>query len=442
MSCGSSDLTPAMFSSMPDETEGWRNPTTFSGDFYREPDNVVRGMSLAQASLGVSGASSFKGVLGGDFYSEPDDVFRGISMRADAHAGLLRGSPGFHESLNMLPECLGKLEPGLSCKAQHQSGCVFSGVERFTEGDVPPSVPADPFFKLEVTTIHVSSSTPWDIGNNLLDFLNTKVVSSITKVSTLKFAIKADVLAESSSCALKVRTYREERERYAVEFQRRSGDSVTFNQTFQQARKFLSPHFTPVTIMPAVSRDFDHPQLKRPVVKETEGEITPLLDMAGLVDLPLLQAECAVALAQVAQDTRVAASLCTSHAFEEFKKLLQTNQTEVAYPTARMLLLLAQCPEAVPRFADEALLSLLLGKVQSKTTSALVQQQLAQVLNAAITRCAAKLSRKVSDGIMSELAKAIKDIDVVDTPTSRNLKEAQLVLQFQRADYTAASGWS
>mmetsp|Transcript_35818 Transcript_35818/g.83317 ORF Transcript_35818/g.83317 Transcript_35818/m.83317 type:complete len:442 (+) Transcript_35818:93-1418(+) len=418
---------------------GWRDPTAL-GDYYREPDNVMRGMSLSQASLDVPGRSPFKG-LGGDFFCEPDNVLKGMQIAAEARSSLLHRGPlelqeclkmpdrsrrpdeGKVPDLGMTPERLGKARS-------------LSSTERFLEGDVPPSTPSDPYFKFEATTVHMSSSQPWDIGNNLLDFLISKLVASITKVSRAKFAIKADLFVECSMCTVKVRTYKEGLDRYAVEFQRRSGDCVTFNKAFQQATKFLVPRFTPVRSVPEASRDFDS-AFARFLRTENEGDVTPLLDMAGLVDLPALQAECAAALEDMAQDPRAAAALCSDRAFEEFKKLLQNNQTEVAYPTARMLLFLAQCPEAVPRFTDQTLLSMMLDKVQSAATSALVQQQLAQVLCAAITRCAAKLSRQVADHVMSELVRAIKGLG--DGLTARNLKEAQLVLQFQRA---RASGWA
>merc|ERR1711972_957446 len=87
-----------------------------------------------------------------------------------------------------------------------------------------------------------------------------------------------------------------------------------------------------------------------------EMEISPLLDMAGIVDVPSLQAESAVALMNMAKDQAVV-PLCTPRAFQEFNKLLQSDQTDVAYPTARMLHFLAQCPAATPYFAEEVLLS-------------------------------------------------------------------------------------
>lgn len=426
----SSDLDPKLFRSMQEEIEGWRHPTTLTGDFYREPDNVYRGLSLSQASLEAPRLSPFNGLTGdfSDFYCEPDEVLKGISVSPDAQSSLLGGS-------------LDLLKKGFSSKASEcpsKASAALAGDERFTEAHCPPDTPNDPFFKLEVTTLTLSSRTPWEIGNDLLDFLKTRVVSSITKVNRHKFTVKADVFVEASMCALKARIYHGEHATYVVEFQRRSGDAVTFNRVFQQATDFMSPRFVPVKATFEANPNLDCQEMLRLPMTETKGELAPLLDMAGLLDLPTLQAECAAALAEMAQDARMASRLCTRRTFEEFKKLLQADQTDVAYPTARMLLFLAQCPEAVPCFTDRGLLSMMLDKVQSTATSALVQRQLAQALNAAITRCAVHLSQQVSDDIMSDLITAIKDIGFRDSLTARDLKEAQLTLQFQCG---GASGW-
>mmetsp|Transcript_126882 Transcript_126882/g.371014 ORF Transcript_126882/g.371014 Transcript_126882/m.371014 type:complete len:428 (+) Transcript_126882:123-1406(+) len=426
MSRGSSDLDPAMIKSMPEDTELWQQPATLTGDFYREPDNVVRGLSLPPASLEVPRLSAFKGFMDSDFYCEPDDILKGISIGAEAQAGLLRGSLDFYKGVSKASESLSKAD------------AISPGNERFTEADTPPDAPSDPFFKFEATTLRISSRTPYDIGNNILDFLDTRVVSSITKVNRRKFTVKADVFIEPSSCALKARAYREERGTYAVEFQRRSGDSVTFNRVFQQATEFLSPRFIPVKTTLEANSDINTQELYRPSMKDHQGGAAPLLDMAGLRELPALQAESAAALADMAQDIQMASRLCTRRAFEDIKKLLEADQTDVAYPTARALLLLAQCPEAVPCFADRDLLLSMLHKVQSRATSALVQQQLAQALNAAVTRCAASLSQKVSDDVLSDLIKAVKDPGVGNAQTYRNLQEAQLALQFQCG---RAPGW-
>merc|ERR1712176_1423358 len=95
--------------------------------------------------------------------------------------------------------------------------------------------------------------------------------------------------------------------------------------------------------------------------------VSPLLDMASCIGMPELQAESAAGLADVAQDVNAAMSLCTADAFEQLKKLLQSDHMEVTYPTARTLLLL----EATGYLE---LLPLIVNKVQAAWSSPMVQR--------------------------------------------------------------------
>merc|ERR1712176_808373 len=139
-------------------------------------------------------------------------------------------------------------------------------------------------------------------------------------------------------------------------------------------------------------------------------QVSPFLDMAGRVDLPELQAESAAGLAELAQDDKSATSLCTAQAFKQFKKLLQSSQMEIVYPTARVLLHLAHCPEAAKCFAEEELLLLIVDKVRAVCTSPLVRQGLAQAFNVATAHCVGALSQQASELIMDALADAMKEI--------------------------------
>ena len=58
-------------------------------------------------------------------------------------------------------------------------------VERFTESHLPPQLPVDPFFKLEITNEEVWSVEPWRIGNAMLDLPSVTVL----KVNHQKFTI-------------------------------------------------------------------------------------------------------------------------------------------------------------------------------------------------------------------------------------------------------------
>merc|ERR1712061_298226 len=103
-------------------------------------------------------------------------------------------------------------------------------------------------------------------------------------------------------------------------------------------------------------------------VKNNQIDILPLLDMAGQVELPELQAESASLLADLAQDGMHVERLCTSAAFKRFKQLLMSDRTEVAYPTACMLQSLVQYPEAAACFADCDIMSTIVEKARSAGT--------------------------------------------------------------------------
>jgi len=181
----------------------------------------------------------------GDFYGEPQDIERGLTLcsgtaAAFGCAGELRPELGVAESRDL---------HGLSCPA---SGCEAdrpsepavvhssTGSLRFKEDDVPPAIPADSFFQLEVTTIPISMfQEPKVTGNRLLDLFG-QLDASVLKVNHSKFSIKVKVCSEGVFCNIKVRVYRQEHG-HAVEFQRRSGDGIVFNRIFRRALERLSP---------------------------------------------------------------------------------------------------------------------------------------------------------------------------------------------------------
>lgn len=423
--------------SMLDTSEGWPNPTLpgdfypqsdltslqgLEGDFYRESD-VVRGVSLE--------ALSFKAGIEGDFYGCEDDC-KGATRGFVASDPYQLGTYGFHDLLDKNADCLSK-----GCYDDVEGNQVphlVSHVARFTEADCPPPCPRDPLFSFETTTFFVLDAEPSEIGNHLLDFMGSKVVSSVTKVSRKKYAIKADVFVHSAMCTLKIRVYREPQQqgKYAVEFQRRSGDCVSFNGAFQLAAQYLKHRFVMVENAPEeAAEEPPPPMLGLATGNLDEAAITPLLDLAGQVGLPSLQAESAAALAGIAQDSVTAEHLCSNRAFVEISKLLQSDQTDVAYPTARLLSSLARCPKAQACFSCPGLLLTILEKVRSKRTCQLVQHELAQVLNVAISLCAATLSPDISEEMIISLGAVLQDVGSGRGPLSRNLEEAQHTLKFR-----------
>jgi hypothetical protein len=130
-------------------------------------------------------------------------------------------------------------------------------LERFSADDVPPSLPKDESFELEPTTFEVYGKEPVKLGNHLINFLSMGAGAVVTKVSTKKWSIKAEVYpdldVESEACSLKVRIYDKGEGCLVIEFQRRRGETTTFHQIFDQA----ADHLTVQSKVPAVEASGD-----------------------------------------------------------------------------------------------------------------------------------------------------------------------------------------
>mmetsp|Transcript_42158 Transcript_42158/g.126089 ORF Transcript_42158/g.126089 Transcript_42158/m.126089 type:complete len:430 (-) Transcript_42158:194-1483(-) len=418
---GAHELDPAIFAGGGvGETEGWScSPGDFS-DYYREPDDVVRGVAMAQDVPDAFGSSCFQGFADGDFYRESDDIYKGLSVGAVPEAQLFDGPPA--------PDGLRKIGPGFGCMEVISQFC--GNIEPFTEADVPLPAPSGPFANLESTTLYLSTSRPCDIGNALLNVLHGHVV---TKVSRKKFAIKADAFVGNAMCSLKIRVYKQELDRYAVEFQQRSGDRFAYGQVYHEVSESLEKRFA-ADVPTNSGKEFGAMPPPPPPVSDADAvwaQAGPLLDLVGDTGRADLQAEAAAALAEMAQDSQAAATLCTSTAFKEFKALVRSDKPEVAYPAARLLSSMALCREAAQCFADESLLLAIIDKAHSDMHSSLVQKQFAQVLLAAMPRCALALSQQAATNVNAALVKAMTSTAVVDNSTRRILQEVVLLLQCQ-----------
>jgi hypothetical protein len=434
--------------------EGWQNPVwTPTGDFYREPDDVVRGVQFGNLSDPVRHPAG----IAHDFYHDSADL-KSHALLPDS---LGSGCGGLLPSSDpdLFPEASFKAfgsgyDPDELTSPKYHS--TFDLPHRFVPGDEPPFPPTDEYWKYEVTTLHVKTAGPhesYKIGNHLLAFLHEQVVSSIRKVRSpsetnfQKFSIKADVFIENIMCTLKIRVYRDTREGwYFVEFQRRSGDCVSFNTAYQNACTYLRTRLGasagwPDSFAPVQPQPQQHDGTMGTMgVVVSQDEITPLLDMASMKQMPSLQAESATALAGLAQDNTRATLLCNNKAFDQFKNLLVSNQTVVAYPTARILFALAQCAEATRYFAEQGILPAILDKVRSEGTSALVQKHLMQTLSIAVARCVPLLSDMevgvLLDGL-SAAAKAGPAKEGLDTEGEkafyRSLQDTKSTLQYKQA---------
>lgn len=438
---------------LPEDTETWRKPATFHGDFYRaDQDEVERGVTMAD-SVHFIGHPHLEDDAH-DFFLGPGKISEELSQ----------GTLGFSNKLGSLNDSP-YLESGL-----------IPLVNGFIETDWPPDAPGDPHFTYELTTVHVKTGRPCDIGNALLDFLTTQVLSCNIKVRTpsetklQKCSIKADVFSGNLVCTIKIRMYKNpdpepqrktaavfaaevhqffhsqlptEQTTFAVEFSRRSGDIVAFNSTFQQAVRFLKARMGVdallLSIVPSapaslgcasfVAPDFAEEAedcAGRPLLLDLlderlapgPDEVAPLLDMAGLDDLPALQVEAATALAELAKNSQAAACLCTESAFDAFKQLLggaddseaRITSTAVEYYTASALERLAELDVAHPFFAEpgeHGILRIILKKVQSKKLDPRMQRELAKILSIAVPRCKDLLDGATREALRAGLRGAV-----------------------------------
>mmetsp|Transcript_5512 Transcript_5512/g.15112 ORF Transcript_5512/g.15112 Transcript_5512/m.15112 type:complete len:489 (+) Transcript_5512:189-1655(+) len=401
-------------------------------DVYREPDSAVRGVSMAVGPHGGGGLD--QAWKGGDFYGGTEDPHRGIAMPSaplDYGGGDIYGSLQFAEPDEVMkgsPMGMGDFglnmeslyQPGLGLQStlveSRQSGIkakynILNQTQRFPAAQVPPPLPTDPLFALEVATTLILALSPKfepaKIGNDLLDFLDVSVAAAILKVNLTKFTVKANVFIESRMCTIKARVYDRGGSKYALEMQRRSGDAVVFGATFQKATEYFDERLyfgSTRTIPAAVSA-----ALAKPAVQPADTiELQPMLDMAAMEEPPSLQAEAATALAELVafQPAAVSGQLCCQEAFDRIRRLLHSDKQEVAYPTARLLSQLAKMSEAGPFIADHSFVQLLVEKVSAKESLLLVRTEFTEVINTIVQQHADKLSSRAKDSISAALVKA------------------------------------
>mmetsp|Transcript_21114 Transcript_21114/g.52866 ORF Transcript_21114/g.52866 Transcript_21114/m.52866 type:complete len:511 (-) Transcript_21114:337-1869(-) len=412
------------------------------GDFYREPDNVTRGVSMVAGPQGEMFDGAWKGA--GDFYSMPEDPHRGVSMAsnplgfvgADIYSsfdfpepskvwGSAPGSIGGLGSSILSsgldtgklmdsiygpgPEFQNPLATEFESRIQGKYN-ILNDSARFPDTQRPPPLPTDQFFALEeATTLRLSLSPkfqPCKIGNDLLEFLDASVAAAILKVNPIKFTVKANVFIESRMCTIKARVYHTSGSEYALEVQRRSGDAVVFNTTFQKAAQFFHERCyfgstPPAAAAPSVALT------KPPMPPADEQESQPMLDMAAMEELPSLQAEAAAALAEFVafQPSAASASICCQDAFEKIRRLLQSDKQDIAYPTAQLLVQLAKMSSAGQYITDDSFTQLIVDKVCSKESSLLVKAEFTKVVNTVVQNHGEKLSSRAKDSITAALGK-------------------------------------
>lgn len=479
---GAEDAIPIMPSLA---SPGVLGDTPLCGDFYRpDDDHITRGVSLAKDSHG----NAFLGEtpLCGDFY-RPDDVTRGVRMAVgdfkepdEYCTGGFQGyegaahSDGYYamglgEPFSSYPKLYDDLpHPGSSWGPpsfeDKNFGIKPPGVSRpnFDSALNPPSVPADPFFELETTTLLFSTRGPYVIATDLLKFLEEKVVASITKLTQKKYSVKVNVFMEERMCSMKVRLWLKGGTEYALEFQRRSGDCVMFNRVYQEAASFYQAQsqkadkvYSVTTgtralppALPLLPASFGPPALPDDLGILDEADLVPLLDMAKCEGMPKLQAEAAAALADLAKNPANVAALCCDRVFETISALMAGKSMDcedVALPTARSLGCMARRDQAAKYFARTGFLCSVLDKVGQAATPASAKKELAEAVKAAINT---KVCSQMAEGDKDELTKALRRLltngEAVAGPYTKEvldaISDAAITLQVPKGSYVGPAG--
>lgn len=367
------------------------SPTSapLAGDYYFQPENVTRGVTLANADFG---SAPLDPQLLGDYGALKDTLYgqEHVDFTSCTWAPLGDFADPVNEGLHGAPV------PGvLHTRGMPPKQELCSVVEP-PKGLVPPELPTDPFFQLEATAIYLANSNAHAVWHDLLEFFDGHVTASVTKVSPNKFALKADLYSEEHTmCSLKARIYTcQKQDSLVVEFQRREGDGVAFSKGFRHASTYLKSRPGSSCIK---EYRVDGPSAFDAGKEAANAPLGPVLDLARLgADQTGPKAEAAAALARKARmalDSGVAMQ-CAGEALEALKAILEGEGAGVAFPTACALHLMAKLPEAEDGFVQHGLLQLMLEKVRSQQPAycdQLARSQLAEALRRAATSCAPRL---------------------------------------------------
>jgi hypothetical protein len=350
----------------------------------------------------------------GDFYREPDDITRGVTL----------SSFDFDNIDDVWdPKLSGSFDTSKLIDAPSSIGNSRRLISRFQELQEGRGVPEDPFFFLEQTTQFLEGASPSKAGNIVLDFLEKEIPSVITKVNDKKFTIKAEAFHSGQACQIKVYIY-QQKSGCAVEFQRRSGDAIAFGGIYRKASEYLRErmHGGPHAVA-TFSTVPGHLDPKGPCVQCTpaglsgeaaEEDLTILLQMPR--QAPHLQDEIASTVLHVAEEGQNLAAWCKPEAFDVLVELLDSERFAAAYPAAHLLARLADIPEAQPHFLGRGLLKLVLGHLWVETTGMAVWLQLAHLVHNVVSGHATHMTSKESQETATAIATTLNSQPLESNP--------------------------
>lgn len=331
--------------------------------------------------------------LMGDFYHEHDTVTRGLSLYCGAEDFMLRGDEHmFGKDPSKGAEPLGMWDDFSKIPLKERSCEGISS--RFQETEEAAQVPEDSFFQLERTTIVIYASSAASIGNRMLDFLAEDASAHITKVNCIKFTIKAEVCIDGLCCETKVRIYRQSLGQYAVEMQRRGGDSLAFHRLYEWASQCLNSNDMGASVEKDHANVHAMPTFESAPLEEcavAECSLEPLLDLAQSSNVDL-QAEALQAMLKAASDVNLIVHLCTPHAFCVFQSLMQIVCYSITEPLTNLLCCLAMIPQAGEHFTNQQMLLPMIKTVGSTAVGHSASKEMAQAVCHVIAQNAARIS--------------------------------------------------
>jgi len=225
-------------------------------DFYREPDNVVRGVTLESTPFDFDSYGDACGAA----LSGPWEPLKFIEQPSRF---IELPSKSNEESLRVIDEST-------------EAGPTFQGFKgpqhRFTERQEGRKVPEDPFFYMERTTQFLPGVCASEAGNHVLDFFEQEIESRILKLSNEKLSFRAEAFHSGRDCQMKVYIYQQE-SGCAVEFQRRSGDSILFWDVYQKASEYRCKHTDLHGLQPSLGYLNANPSEVQPA--ENTSEVQP-----------------------------------------------------------------------------------------------------------------------------------------------------------------------
>jgi hypothetical protein len=278
--------------------------------------------------------------LEGDWYREADDVCRGVSLCIGPHEGLdfAGGAFWYDES------------PG---KAKNQyvpfgvAGVdILEEGENFAPSDRAPQRPVDSDPNFGLKTVVVSGESSSSVANRLLDIIRDDIDTFLTKVNTKKFTLKATTFSHGLACELKVYIYTCGPRETALEFQRRDGDAISFSSFYGRVKSHLLNRQLQSKYLasPACATGCPEDDLELPPPACNGVDfLSPLLAMASCVTSTMLQAEAAAgfatALASSKQQTScawMATQLHDTKVTSALSQLRCANELAVRHPASRL----------------------------------------------------------------------------------------------------------